>query len=158
MKSEHFEARCDILIRDSKTTSPKNINYEPTVFIGTHNIGKEHKIELAFVGHVLGKIEGQVLQKGTIINVSGKKHGVNLKPLLKSLPKIASPLQEWLSFPASHPPPIILNKHCFYCPFQKSCKAQAEETDNLSQLSGMNVRMINNMKKRGYLLLNSYRI
>jgi predicted RecB family nuclease len=149
LKSEHFEARCDILIRDSKTTSPKNTNYEPTVFIGTHNIGKEHKIELAFVGHVLGKIEGQVLQKGTIINVSGKKYGVNLKPLLKSLPKIVSPLQEWLSLPASHPPPIILNKHCFYCPFQKSCKAQAEETDNLSQLSGMNVRMIKQYEKKG---------
>jgi len=106
LKSENLEARCNILIRDSKAISQKKTNYEPTVFIGTHNIGKEHK-------------------------------------------KIVSPLQEWSSFPVSQPPAIILNKHCVYCQFQKSCRSRAEESDNLSQLSEMNVRKIKQYEKKG---------
>lgn len=149
LKSEIFEARCDILARDSKVTSPRKTNYEPITFIGVHNVGKEHKIELAFAGYVLGKIEGQIPQKGTIVNVSGKKYGVNLKPFMKSLQKIILPLQGWLSFPANQPPPLILNKHCLYCQFQKSCRSQAEKTDNLSQLSGMNAKAIQRYEKKG---------
>ena len=48
-KSEYFEAGCDILTRTYKVSSLKKANYEPTIFIGTHNVGKEHKLELAFV-------------------------------------------------------------------------------------------------------------
>jgi len=124
LKSECFEAGCDILTRAHKVSSLKKANYEPTIFIGNHNVGKEHKLELAFVGHVLGKIEGQIPEKGTIISADGKSHGLKLRPILKSLQKIVSPLQGWLSFPTSPRPPIILNKHCLYCQFQKSCKLQ----------------------------------
>jgi predicted RecB family nuclease len=137
LKSEHFETRCDILTRDNKVTSLKKTSCQPTIFIGTHNIGKEHKFELAFVGYVLGKIEGQIPEKGTIVNADGKSHGLKLKPLLKSLQKIISPLQEWLSFPANQPPPIILNKHCSLCEYKTQCRQIATEKDELTLLSGL---------------------
>ena len=69
LRSEHFGVSCDILTRTYKVSSLKKADYEPTIFIGTHNVGKEHKLELAFVGHVLGKIEGQIPEKGTIVSV-----------------------------------------------------------------------------------------
>ena len=101
LKSEYFEAGCDILTRTYKVPALKKTSYEPTIFIGTHNVSKEHKLELAFVGYVLGKIEGQIPEKGTIVSADGKSHGLKLKPLLKSLQKNVSPLQDWLSFPTN---------------------------------------------------------
>src|SRR3972149_1376632 len=122
LKSEYFEASCDILKQACKVPSVKRADYEPTIFIGSHNVGKEHKLELAFVGHVLGKIEGQIPEKGTIVSADGKSHGLKLKHLLIPLQKIVSPLQDWLSFPTNQPPQVILNKHCSVCEYQMQCR------------------------------------
>jgi hypothetical protein len=56
---------------------------------------------------------------------------------LKSLQKIVSPLQEWLSLPTSHPPQVILNKHCSVCEYQMQCRQIATEKDELTLLSGL---------------------
>jgi len=137
LKSEYFEASCDILKQACKVPSVKRADYEPTIFIGSHNVGKEHKLELAFVGYVLGKIEGQIPEKGTIVCADGKSHGLKIKPLLKSLQKIVSPLQDWLSFPTNQPPQVILNKHCSVCEYQMQCRKIAIEKDELTLLSNL---------------------
>jgi len=137
IKSEYFEAGCDILTRTYKVSSLTKANYEPIIFIGAHNVGKEHKLELAFVGHVLGKIEAQIPEKGTIVSTDGKRYGLKLKPLLKSLQKIVLPLQDWLSFPISQPPQVILNKHCSACEYQMQCRQIAIEKDELTLLSNL---------------------
>ena len=51
LRSEYFEANCDILERVDKMTSSRKAGYEPTIFIGTRSIKKEHKHELAFAGY-----------------------------------------------------------------------------------------------------------
>ena len=137
LRSEHFGVSCDILTRTYKVSSLKKADYEPTIFIGTHNVGKEHKLELAFVGHVLGKIEGQIPEKGTIVSADGKSHGLKLKHLLIPLQKIVSPLQDWLSFPTNQPPQVILNKHCSVCEYQMQCRKIATEKDELTLLSSL---------------------
>lgn len=137
LKSGCFEVSCDILRQTYKVSSLKKADYEPTIFIGTHSIGKEHKLELAFVGYVLGKVEGQIPEKGIIVSADGKSHGLKLKPLLKSLQKIVSPLQDWLSFPTSQPPQVILNKHCSACEYQMQCHQIATEKDELTLLSNL---------------------
>lgn len=149
LKSEYLEANCDILERVDKVTSSKKIGYEPTIFIGTRSINKEHKHELAFAGYVLGEIEGQIPERGLIVNADGENHRLNLKPFMKTVRKIISTLQEWLVSPPSQPPPIILNRHCPYCQFQESCKLQAEEVDNLSLLSGMTAKILQRYEQKG---------
>jgi len=149
LKSEYLEANCDILERVDKVISSKKTGYEPTLFIGTRNINKEHKLELAFAGYVLGEIGGQIPEKGLIVNADGENHRLNLKPLMKSVRKIISTLQEWFVSPLSQPPPIILNRHCPSCQFQESCKRQAEQADNLSLLSGMNEKTLQRYEKKG---------
>ena len=149
LKSEYLDANCDILERVDKVTPPKKISYEPTIFIGTRSINNEHKHELAFAGYVLGEIVGQIPEKGLIVNADGENHKLNLKPLMKSVRRIISTLQEWLVSPPSQPPPIILNRHCPYCQFQESCKLRAEETDNLSLLSGMTAKTLQRYEKKG---------
>jgi hypothetical protein len=37
LRSEYFEANCDILARVDKVSPLKKVGYEPTIFIGTHN-------------------------------------------------------------------------------------------------------------------------
>jgi predicted RecB family nuclease len=143
LKSEYFEAGCDILTRDYKVASLKKATYKPTIFIGTHNVSKEHKLELAFVGYVLGKIEGQIPEKGTIVSADGKKHELKLKPILKSLQKIISPLQDWLSFSANQLPQLVLNKHCSACEYQMQCRQIAIEKDELTLLSNLKMTGIN---------------
>ena len=137
LRSEYFEANCDILARVNKVSPSKRADYEPTIFIGTRSISKEHKLELALVGYVLGKIEGQIPEKGTIVSADGKSHRLNIKPLLKPLQKIVSSLQDWFSFPISQPPPVILNKHCSICEYQMQCRQIATEKDELTLLSGL---------------------
>jgi predicted RecB family nuclease len=89
------------------------------------------------VGYVLSKIEGQIPEKGTIVSATGKSHGLKIKPLVKSLQKIVSPLQDWVSFPTSQPPPIILNKHCSLCEYKMQCRQIATEKDELTLLSNL---------------------
>jgi len=137
LKSEYFEVSCDVLTRASKVSSAKKAVYAPTIFVGTHNVRKEHKLELAFVGYMLGKIEGPTPEKGTIVSADGKSHRLKLKPLLKSLQKIILPLQDWLSFPTSQPPQVILNKHCSVCEYQMQCRQIAIEKDELTLLSNL---------------------
>jgi len=149
LKSEFLEANCDILERVDKMTSSRKASYEPTVFIGTRSIKKEHKHELAFAGYVLGEIAGQIPEKGLIVNADGENHKLNLKPLMKSVRKIISTLRDWLASPPSQPPPIILNRHCLYCQFQESCKLQAGQADNLSLLSGMTAKILHRYEKKG---------
>jgi len=47
------------------------------------------------------------------------------------------------------PPPIVLNKHCPLCPFQRSCLAQAEQEDNLSLLDGVTARVMRQYERKG---------
>ena len=47
------------------------------------------------------------------------------------------------------PPPILLNKHCPLCPFQRACQAQAEQEDNLSLLNGVTARVKRQYEKKG---------
>ncbi len=154
LKSEYFEAGCDILERVDKVPSSKKAGYEPTIFIGTRSISKEHKLELAFVGHILSEFDGQIPEKSTIVNADGDRHKLNLKPLMKSIRKIISTLRDWLTSPPSQPPPIILNRHCPYCQFQESCKRQAEQADNLSLLSGMTAKALQRYEKKGIFTIN----
>ena len=50
LEFESFEASCDILRKIGKASSSRKISYVPTNFIGTHSIGRDHKLEFSFRG------------------------------------------------------------------------------------------------------------
>ena len=64
LKTRGLEAECGLLERHQ---SAKSFSYLPTIFVGTHNITKEHKLELLFVGYVLSKLQGTLPEIGKII-------------------------------------------------------------------------------------------
>jgi hypothetical protein len=55
----------------------------------------------------------------------------------------------WIQDPKPGIPPVILNKHCPYCYFQKDCEAKAAEKDDLSLLSGMTPKALQKYQKKG---------
>ena len=55
------------------------IRYEPSIFVGTHSISKEQKLELSFVGYVLERLQSTVARTaGKIIGTDGTAHTVKL--------------------------------------------------------------------------------
>ena len=144
-----FEASCDVLTKVDKELTSRKANYAPAIFIGTRSISREHRLELAFIGYILSKLQGSCPAQGTIINAGGVVHKVKLTSLQKSVQKIISSLQDWLITPPGKSPPIILNKHCPYCQYQEPCRLKAEQEDNLSLLSGMAAKAIRHYEKKG---------
>ncbi len=69
-------------------------------------------------------------------------HAKDLRPLLE-------PLHEWTTVDSPTLPPLVLNKHCPLCSFQRLCHAQAEQEDNLSLLHGVTARVMRQYEKKG---------
>src|SRR5262245_137181 len=76
-------------------------------------------------------------------------HTMKLAPSATDLLPLLNALHTSTTEVAPEPPPIILNKHCLLCPFQRACHAQAEQEDNLSLLDGVTARVMRQYEKKG---------
>src|SRR2546426_288478 len=81
--------------------------------------------------------------------MDGSAHTVKLGDSSKALRPLLEPLHEWTTADSPKPPPLVLNKHCPLCSFQRLCHAQAEQEDNLSLLDGVTARMMRQYEKKG---------
>jgi predicted RecB family nuclease len=149
LQVDGLAADCGVLTRvEGKSTFGK-YSYEPSIVVGTHSISKEQQLELSFVGYVLERLQSTLPVAGKIIGMDGKSHTVKLDHHSKDLRPLLEPLHEWITVNSPKPPPIVLNKHCPLCPFQRLCQTQAEQEDNLSLLHGMTARVMRQYEKKG---------
>jgi len=81
--------------------------------------------------------------------MDGTSHAVKLEHHAKDLRRLLEPLHAWTMAESPTPPPIVLNKHCPLCPFQRLCSAQAEQEDNLSLLHGITARVMRQYERKG---------
>ncbi len=149
LQVDGFAADCGVLTRVEGTSTFGKHSYEPSIFVGTHSISKEQQLELSFVGFVLERLQHTSPAAGRIIGMDGKSHTVKLRASTKALRPLLEPLHEWIMVDSPKPPPIVLNKHCPLCPFQRSCLAQAEQEDNLSLLDGVTARVMRQYERKG---------
>jgi predicted RecB family nuclease len=149
LSTDQFLAQCALLTKPRARPLAATGAYEPTLFTGTCRVSVEQRLELAFIGHTLGKIQGAPPERGKIVDASGNAHVIHLKPLAKQLSAIISVLQEWLSTPLPEPPPLVLNRHCDQCQYRHLCRPKAQAEDNLSLLSGVTSRMMAGYGKKG---------
>jgi len=154
LKAHSLEAYCDILTKVGSSSSFGKHSYEPTIVVGTHTITKEQKIELAFVGHVLGQVQNKFPVVGTIIGAEKQAHKVKLDSIYKKLRSIIQTLKEWITTSLSEPPPVILNRHCPYCQFRNECREKAEKDDDLSLLDRMTPKLIQRYHNKGIFTVN----
>src|SRR5215813_6583672 len=149
LQVDGLAADCGVLIRVEGTSTFGKHSYEPTIFIGTYSITKEQQLELSFVGHVLERLQHTSPAAGRILGMDGRSHTVKLGASAKALRPLLEPLYAWITVDSPKPPPIVLNKHCPLCPFQRSCLAQAEQEDNLSLLDGVTARVMRQYERKG---------
>jgi predicted RecB family nuclease len=149
LQVDGLAADCGVLTRVEGTSTFGKHSYEPTIFVGTHSISKEQQLELSFVGSVLERLQHTSPAAGRIIGMDVKSHTVKLGASAKALRPLLEPLHEWITADSPTPPPLILNKHCPLCPFQRLCHAQAEQEDNLSLLDGVTARVMRQYEKKG---------
>jgi len=144
-----LEAYCDALVKGKSNSPSRKWHYEPILVVGTHKTTKEQKLELAFVGHVLGKVQNVRPKAGFLVGTEQRKHKVQLENIYKNLRPVIQILEEWVASSSSESPPVILNKHCAYCPFKEPCESKAKEMDHLSLLRGISRKEIENQNKKG---------
>jgi predicted RecB family nuclease len=156
LRAEGFEASCTVLTKVEGKSAFGKYNYEPTICVGTHTISKEQKLEVAFVGHVLERLQNKRPAAGRIVGMNGSLHGVKLDNNSKDLWRILEPLKEWIAANSPKPPPIVLNKHCSLCQFLTECEAKAQEQDHLSLLRSMSEKEITTQNKRGIFTVTHF--
>ena len=149
LQADGLAAVCDVLTRVEEPSSGGQQRYEPTLCVGTHRIDKTQKLALVFTGYVLGRLQHTPPLAGRLIAMDGTCHTVTLDKSATDLMPLLAPLQAWTTGAVPAPPPIILNKHCPLCPFQRACRAQAEQEDNLSLLDSVTARGMRQYEKKG---------
>lgn len=150
LEANGLAADCAILSKVKIHSKLGRYSYEPTIFVGTHSIKEEQKLELFFVAHILQQIQNKRPSSGRIIGLNEKSYNVKLENSSKTLIPLIEPLQEWTAASSPEAPLLILNKHCPICQFQSLCRAKAEQEDNLSLLDGISTpKTINKYEKKG---------
>ena len=149
LKVECLQAYCDVLTKVEQDESNRKVMFEPTIVVGTCTITKEQKIELLFIGKVLGQIQKQLPTTGIIVGMDGESHRVKLESGYKVIAPLAKILQEWSKEEPLEPPTLMLNKHCPSCQFQDLCQKQAVKENNLSLLDRMTPKAIQKYNKKG---------
>jgi predicted RecB family nuclease len=149
LQAKTFEAICGILTRVDTPSSLGEHSYEPTIFVGTCRVSKYQKLALFFVGYILEQIQGTMPVAGQIIGMGPKSHKVKLENGGKMLTSLLEDLQELTQTTFPESPPLILNKHCPYCQFERMCRVKAEDEDNLSLLDRVTPRVIRRYEKMG---------
>ncbi len=64
--------------------------YEPTLVVGTHKVTKDERINLAYIGHVIGDLYHRKLSVGIIVLEQNKIQKVKLEASNKTITKIVT--------------------------------------------------------------------
>ncbi|MBI4902594.1 MAG: IS66 family transposase [Acidobacteria bacterium] len=147
LEAANVTAYCDALRIVGQRGDP--VAYEPTIVVGTYRLEKEQMLNLSVVGYVLGQLQNKPPAMGCLITLDGECHRVNLQPMYKIVGSILERIKGWYGDPPAQPPPVVLNKHCPYCPFKSVCSRQAEDADDLSLLDRMTSKAIRRYHSKG---------
>ena len=156
LRAADLAAYCDVLTRVSSTRRDEHAAYEyqPTIIVGTLGIQREQILNLSFAGYVLGQLQGKTPAVGHLVTVGGERHRTNLQATYKTVRSIVSQIRGWSIDPPAQPPPVVLNKHCPYCPFKIACTELAEAADDLSLLDRMTPKAIRRYHSKGIFTVN----
>lgn len=151
LRLHDLAADCDVLTRVHRGSSLGSHSYEPMIIVGTHQVTKEQKLAVLFVGYVLGQLQNQLPAAGTIVGADGQAHKVGMESADRTLMPMIEALRQWTGSSPSTPPPVILNKHCSACQFRKGCLEHAEKADDLSLLDRITPKANSAVSQERYL-------
>jgi len=150
LRAGDLEAYCDALTKVGTRRGRSNsAAYEPTIVVGTAGVQREQILRLSFAGYVLGQVQGTTAAVGNLVTAGGEHRRINLQPEYKTIKSIVAHIRDWSTDSSGQPPPVVLNKHCPYCPFKIACTRLAEAADNLSLLDRMTSTAMQRYHSRG---------
>jgi predicted RecB family nuclease len=122
-----------------RVPSPKEGNptdFIPIRFVFANKLDKYEKLLLGFDAFLLSESLGRETRLGKII------HGADSATLRVSVSSLTGEIRARIAkivalLSSPTPPELVLNRHCAECEFRDRCRQKAEETDDLSLLSGM---------------------
>src|SRR5712691_7446772 len=88
LQMDGFAAECGVLTRVEGTSTLGKYSYEPSIFVGTHSMSNEQKLELSFVGYVLERLQSMSPAAGRIIGMDGISHTSKLDTITPKLSTI----------------------------------------------------------------------
>ena len=86
LQSGNFEASCDVLTKRGENS------YEPTLVVGTRKVTKDKRINLAYIGHVIGDLYHRKPSVGTIVLEPNKTQKARLEVSYTTITKIITAL------------------------------------------------------------------
>lgn len=149
LRFHDLAADCDVLTKVHRSSSLGSHSYEPISIVGTHQVTKEQKLALLFVGYVFGQLQNKLPAAGTIVGADGHAYKVGMESADRTLMPMIKALRQWTGSAPSTPPPVILNKHCPTCQFRRGCLEQAEKDDDLSLLDRITPKTIRQYHRKG---------
>ena len=79
LRLHDLSADCDVLTKVHRSgSSLGSHSYEPVSIVGTHQVTKEQKLALLFVGYVLGQMQNKLPAAGTIVGTDCQAHKVRM--------------------------------------------------------------------------------
>lgn len=149
LRTGDLHARYDFL---TKTPEPSRLgrhSYVPVRAIGTCTASKSDALGCAYLGLVLGEVQGHLPTSAVLVRLGSGPHKVALAGRYKAVRRIVDALRIWMANPAGDAPPVVLNKHCPSCPFRDACLQQAEKEDSLSLLDRMTPKLMRKYHDKG---------
>jgi predicted RecB family nuclease len=149
MEDESFAFAFDALRQVPGASSLGPFHYVPVVFCATgQSISEIQKLRLACCALVLERLQHLCPSNGIFISGDTyKSRSVDLKTQWLKAQKIINDLTDYLQ--GDKKPHLCLNDHCRICRYQKQCKDEAEQLDDLSILNRMSEREIQRYNRKG---------
>lgn len=146
-------ASIDALQRIELPSQPGSFTYIPIEYCREERVGRVAKLMLAFRSIVLHTAQGVLPPYGFVI------HGAHFTPQKIRLSALQVKTRNLLTELKSQiedtvDAQLVLNQHCATCEFRAHCRTEAENTGNLSLLSGISDREIRSQNKKGIFTVN----
>ena len=147
-EDDHFSLSFDGLKRVEGASKLGDFHYVPILFQEGGKIDKEQRQLMELYGLLLSRLQKTMPNHGVIWNgVELNSSRVRLGRDLRKTEQILRNVRE--SMTAESLPVLILNDHCQICEYQKRCRDQAMQEDNLSLLPRMSEKEILKLNRRG---------
>jgi predicted RecB family nuclease len=128
-RAKRIDYRRNVLARDAT----------PVLFVPWEKPDSSDNLIICFGALALAQVAKKMPARGTLIyGDSCRIKTVNIDSHVKRTRQIIEKIfQQWREQKA---PPLVLNRHCAVCDFERRCKTVATEQDDLSLLSAMTVK------------------
>ena len=149
LETTELRADCDAVSQPKRRTKRRHQAFEPYIATGTHSVTNEERLRLAFAGIVIGETRRYQTSSGWLIPMSSKPIRVSIDTQYPLVRKAVANIRDLIAESSSDPPPLVLNSHCPPCPFRTHCRAEAENTENLTLLDRITPKLLKRYNDKG---------